>query len=64
MEEMLIEERLVSIFLEGLSHNKLHTILYMMNHKNFNQCIHDAIDYDDNYGEELKGKDTTSKNKC
>ena len=32
----------------------------MKHHKNLNQCIHDAIDYDDNCGEELKGKDTSS----
>ena len=33
----------------------------MKHHKNLNQCIHNAIDYDDNCGEELKGKDTSSK---
>ena len=55
------QERLVSIFLEGLSSKELHVALYMKHHKNLNQCIHDAIDYDDNCGEELIGKDTRSK---
>ena len=61
MEEMPSQERLVSIFLEGLSSKELHTALYMKHHKNLNECIHDAIDYHDNYGEELKGKDTSSR---
>ena len=56
MEEMPSQERLVSIFLEGLSNKELHATLYMKHHKNLNECIHDAIDYDDNCGEELKGK--------
>ena len=58
---MPTQERLVSIFLEGLSSKELHAALYMKHHKNLNQCIHDAIDYDDNYGDELKAKDTSSK---
>ena len=55
------QERLVSIFLEGLSSKELHAALYMKHHKNLNQCIHDAIDYDDNCGDELKEKETSSK---
>ena len=55
------QERLVSIFLEGLSSKELHAILYMKHHKNLNQCIHNAIDYDDNCSDGLKGKDTSSK---
>ena len=55
------QERLVSIFLEGLSSKELHAVLHMKHHKNLNQCIHDAIDYDDNCGEELKEKDMSSK---
>ena len=50
------QERLVSIFLKGLSSKELHVALYMKHHKNLNQCIHNAIDYDDNCGEELKEK--------
>ena len=61
MEEMPSQERLVSIFLEGLSIKEFHAELYMKHHKNVNQCIHNAIDYDDNCGEELKGKDTSSR---
>ena len=61
IKEMPSQERLVSIFLEGLLNKELHVSLYMKHHKNLNQCIHDVIDYDDNYGEKLKGKDTSSK---
>ena len=60
-EEMLSQERLVSIFLEGLVNKDLCLNLCMKHHKNFNQCIHDAINYDDNCDDELKGKDTSSK---
>ena len=55
------QERLVSIFLEGLSSKELHIALYMKHHNNLNQCIHDDIDYDDNCSEELKGKYRSSK---
>ena len=61
IEEMPSQDRLVSIFLEGLSSKELYTVLYMKHHKNLNQCIHDAIDYDDNCGEELKGKEMSSR---
>ena len=44
------QERLVSIFLEGLLNRELHASLYMKHHKNLNQCINDAIDFDDNCG--------------
>ena len=53
-EEMPSQERLVSIFLEGLSNKDFHATLYMKHHKNLNQCIHDTIDYDDNCGKEDK----------
>ena len=52
-EEMPSQDRLVSIFLEGLKNKDLHVALYMKHHKNLNQCINDAIDYDDNCGQEL-----------
>ena len=55
------QERLVSIFLEGLSSKELHAALYIKHHKNLNQCIHNAVDYDDNCGDELKAKETSSK---
>ena len=58
---MTSQERLVSIFLEGLSSKELHATLYMKHHKNLNQCIHNTIDYDDNCDKELKGKDMSSK---
>ena len=44
------QERLVSIFLEGLLNKDLHSSLYMQHHKDLDQCIHEAIDYDDNCG--------------
>ena len=53
-EEMPSQERLISIFLEGLTNRDLHVFLYMKHHKNLNQCIHDAIDYDGNCGQEDK----------
>ena len=43
-EEMLSQEILVSIFLEGLKNKDLHATLYMKHHKNLNQCINDSID--------------------
>ena len=61
MEEMPSQERLASIFLEGLSNKELHTTLYMKHHKKLNWCIHYAIDYDENYSEEPKGNDMSSK---
>ena len=61
MEEMSSQERLVSIFLEGLLSKELHATLYMKPYKNLNQCIHDAVDYYEDYHEALKGKDTSSK---
>ena len=48
------QERLVFIFLEGLKNKNLHATLYMKHHKNLNQCINDAIDYDDNCGDDEK----------
>ena len=56
-EEMPSQERLVSIFLEGLKNRDLHATLYMKHHKNLNQCINDAIDYDDNCGDDEKKDD-------
>ena len=60
-EEMPNQERLVSIFLEGLKKKDLHTTLYMKHHKNLNQCINDAIDYDDNCGDDEKKDDNSSR---
>ena len=54
------QERLVSIFLEGLLNRQLHVSLYMKYHKNLNQCINDAVDFDDNCGtmdKKSEGKD-------
>ena len=60
-EELPSQERLVSIFLEGLTNRELHAALYMQRHKNLNQCIHDALDYDDNCDRGKTENDTSSK---
>ena len=54
--------REVSIYLlEGLKSKDLHATLYMKHHKNLNQCINDAIDYDDNCGDDEKKDDKSSR---
>ena len=60
-EEMPSQERLVSIFLEGLKNKDLHANLYIKHPKNLNQCINDAIDYDDNCGDDEKKDDKSSR---
>lgn len=44
------QERLSSIFLEGLLNRELHVSLYMKHHKNLNQCINDVVHFDDKCG--------------
>ena len=58
---MSSQEILVSIFLEGLPNKEVHATLYMKHHKNLNQCINDAIDYDDNYGDDEKKDGKSSR---
>ena len=41
-------DRLISLFLEGLSNKSLHANLYGQKHDTLNECIKDAIDLDDN----------------
>ena len=60
-EELPSQERLVSIFLEGLTNQELHAALYMQRHKNLNQCIQDVLDYDDNCDRGKAENDTSSK---
>ena len=60
-EELPSQERLVFIFLEGLLNRELHDALYMQHHKNLNQCIHDALDYDDNCDKGKIENNTSSK---
>ena len=55
------QEKLVSIFLEGLYSKELHATLYMKHRKNLNQCINDAIDYEDNCGDDEKKDDKSSR---
>ena len=53
--EMPGPEKLVSIFLEGLTNKSLHASLYGKKHTVLNDCIYDAIDMDDNC--DIYGKD-------
>ena len=46
--EMPGPDRLISLFLEGLSNKSLHANLYGRKHDTLNECIKDAIDLDDN----------------
>ena len=46
--EIPSQERLVSLFLEGLWSKELHSAIYMKHITNLDQCIHKAIQYDDN----------------
>ena len=46
--EMPSSQRLISLFLEGLKNNYLHDNLYGKKHDILNECIKDAIDFDDN----------------
>ena len=54
-QELPTVEKAISIFLEGLRDKKLHADLYAKKHKTMKECIHDAIDLDDNY--DIYGKD-------
>ena len=56
--EILNQEQLVSIFLEGLLNKKLHAALYPKKHKTLNACIKDAIELDDNVDEFRDGRPT------
>ena len=60
-EKIPSQERLVYIFLEVLKNKDLHATLYMKHHKNLNQCINDAIDYDDNCGDDEKKDGKSSR---
>ena len=42
------QERLVSLFLEGLWSKELHSAIYMKHLIDLDQCIHKAIEYNDN----------------
>ena len=42
-------QRLISLFLDGLENKSLHANLYGKKHDTLNECIKDAIDFDDNY---------------
>ena len=46
--EIPSQERLVSIFLEGLCSKELHSAVYTKHFMYLDQCIYEAIEYDDN----------------
>ena len=46
--EIPSQERLVSLFLEGLWSQELHSAVYMKHLIDLDQCIHKAIEYNDN----------------
>ena len=46
--EIPSQEQLVSLFLEDLCRKELHSTLYMKHLIDLDQCIHEAIEYDDN----------------
>lgn len=48
VRELPSQEKLVSLFLEGLLNKNLHANLYGKKHRTLNECVHDAIDHDDN----------------
>lgn len=65
-EEKPSQKRLISLFLEGLMSKTLHAHLYALKHTSFNECCHDAMDYDDNFDVDEKssqneGKQSTEK---
>ena len=43
------QERLISVFLEGVRNQTLYRHLYPRKHSTFNECCLDAMDYDDNF---------------
>ena len=53
--EIPSQEQLVSLFLEGLWSKGLHSAIYMKHLTNLDQCIHEAIDYDDNCSKGVTG---------
>ena len=50
--EIPSQERPVSLFLEGLWSKDLHSAIYMKHLTNLDQCIHEAIEYNDNCAKE------------
>ena len=48
VREMPGPDRLISLFLEGLSNKSLHENLYGQKYETLNECIKDATDLDDN----------------
>ena len=57
--ELPSQEKIVSIFLEGLRDKTLHADLYGKKHKTLNECMHEAIDLDDNCDIYGKNKPTS-----
>ena len=47
-DELLFQERLVSLFLEGLLDHEPHAMVYVQHHKIVNECICNTIEMEDN----------------
>ena len=53
--EIPSQERLVSLFLEGILSKELHSVVYMKHIIDLDQCIHEAIEYNDNCAKGASG---------
>ena len=53
--EIPSQEQLVSLFLEGLRSQELHSAVYMKHITDQDQCIHEAIEFDDNCAKGASG---------
>ena len=56
--EIPSQERLVSLFLEGLLNQKLHAALYPRKHKTLNACTKEAVELADNVDKFKDGRPT------
>ena len=53
--EIPSQKQLVSLFLEGLFNKELYSIVYIKHLIDLDQCIHEAIEYDDNCSKGANG---------
>ncbi|MCO5560573.1 hypothetical protein L7F22_014188 [Adiantum nelumboides] len=60
IDKLPTQERLVSIFQESLLNKELHAALFMKSHKVLEDCILDAIKYDDNCSKDGTGTGMSS----
>ena len=53
--EIPSQEQLVALLLEGLWSKELHSTIYMKHLIDLDQCIHEAIEYNDNCAKRASG---------